>query len=226
MEENNIVSKKKNNNKIIIVLLITATAISLFLGGFFVAKNFISNKNNSDEKDIKKPKIIKTKDVKKLTLFQVSVNGITISFPSNKYEFEAAGWKWDKEKAKTDLASGYSMPGGRIGEAPGGVVVSVTNLSGKTQVLEDCIIDDGDFYNSNSKDKVFFVGGLNYNSTEDDVRNTLTNLGYKNVVTRNYENSNYYDYYLDDNKENFKDHISFYFYKGKIKSVSIYTTAK
>ncbi len=216
---------KNKKKKVIITLIIIIAALLIFIFGFKAAREFIENRSNKTviENNIK-PKIIKTKDVNKLTMFQASINGITINMPSNKYEFEAAGWKWNEEKAKVDVKAGYSIPGGFIGKRSVGGEVLVVNLSGKTEHVEDCTIQGIDFnYSSKKRDNVYFIGGLNFNSKENDVKDTMTKLGYKNPKINKVESSTYYRYFKEDNQNNYGDYIEFYFFKGTIKTVSIYT---
>lgn len=221
-------SSKSTKNNSSVNMLISILVILLLFGGVFIAGKFFINPRTKDNKSSdKKIKITKTKDVKKLTLLQVSVNGITISFPSNRNEFEAAGWNLNNENNELDLGSGLSMSGGHIGEKAGGADISFINLSGKTMKLNDCSIDDATFYNSsNKREKIYFVGGLNYNSTEDEIKTTMESLGYKNVEIKKNETEASYSYFLYDKKENSKDYIEIQFNKGKIKTVSVYTSGQ
>ena len=155
------------------------------------------------------------------------VKGVKISVPATKESFANTGWTWDEKYANTDLATGYTTSGGRLGKYPGGAVVSVINNSGQTKKIQDCIIDSITFYNpGDGSENVTFIGGLNYNSTTNDVKTTFYKLGYKAGKERNYEKSNYYTYYLNDNSSNYRDYIEFSFFDGTIRSVTIKSSIK
>lgn len=155
------------------------------------------------------------------------VKGVKISVPATKESFANTGWTWDAKYANTDLATGYTTSGGRLGNYPGGAVVSVINNSGQTKKIQDCTIDSITFYNpGDGSENVTFIGGLNYNSTANDVKSTFSKLGYKAGKERNYEKSNYYTYYLNDNSSNYRDYIEFSFFDGAIKSVTIKSSIK
>lgn len=158
-----------------------------------------------------------------LKINQASYNGVTITFPATKESFNGTGWTWDAKYADTDLANNYTTTGGRIGKYPGGVVVSVVNTSGETKKIQDCTIDTATFYNpKDGSENVTFIGGLDYSSTIDQVKTTMSNLGYNNVDERNYDTANYLKYYKDDNKDNYRDYIEFYYYKDSINSVTVH----
>lgn len=184
----------------------------------------VNDENNNQQLEEEKED---TDSVTDNALFQAKVNGITVKFPATKESFDGTGWKWSEKYANTDLASGYTTSGGRIGTAPGGVVVTVINNSGETKHISDCIIDDGTFYNpeDGSKD-VIFVGGLNFSSTADEVKSVMNNLGYSNLKEKKYDNSVYLDYYLDNDQSNYKDYIEFYYYNNVLKSIGIFTSGK
>lgn len=155
------------------------------------------------------------------------VKGVRISVPATKESFANTGWEWDAKYANTDLATGYTTSGGRLGKYPGGAVISVINNSGQTKKIQDCTIDSITFYNpGDGSENVTFIGGLNYNSTTNDVKSTFSKLGYKAGKERNYEKSNYYTYYLNDNSSNYRDYIEFSFFDGAIRSVTIKSSIK
>ena len=59
---------KNNKKKVIITLIVIIAALLLFIFGFKAAREFIENRSNKTViENNKKPKIIKTKDVNKLT---------------------------------------------------------------------------------------------------------------------------------------------------------------
>ena len=155
------------------------------------------------------------------------VKGAKISVPATKESIANTGWVWDAKYGNTDLATGYTTSGGRLGKYPGGAVVSVINNSGQTKKIQDCTIDSITFYNpGDGSENVTFIGGLNYNSTTNDVKSTFSKLGYKAGKERNYEKSNYYTYYLNDNSSNYRDYIEFSFFDGTIRSVTIKSSIK
>ena len=155
------------------------------------------------------------------------VNGVKISVPATKDSFVGTGWEWDAKYANTDLATGYTTSGGRLGKYPGGAVINVINKSGQTKKIQDCTIDSITFYNpGDGSENVTFIGGINYTSSADTVKATFSKLGYKNVKERNYDESNYYTFYMNDNTSNYRDYIEFYYFKGSIKSVSIKSSVK
>ena len=161
------------------------------------------------------------------TINSAIVNGVTITLPATKESFVGTGWEWDPKYANTDLATGYTTSGGRMGKYPGGAVVSVVNKSGQTKKIQDCTIDYITFYNpKNGSENVTFIGGLNYNSTSAEVKSAFSKMGYKNLKERNYDSSNYYTYYLNDNTSNYRDYIEFYFYKNTLNSVTIRSSVK
>ena len=51
----------------------------------------------------------------------------------------------------------------------------------------------------------------------------VVELGYSNPKINKVESSTYYRYFKEDNQNNYADYIEFYFFKGTIKTVSIYT---
>ena len=57
--------------------------------------------------------------------------------------------------------------------------------------------------------------------TENDVTTIMSSLGYKNAKVSKYENSVYYKYFVNDDQNNFKNYIEFYFYNSIIKSVTV-----
>ena len=153
---------------------------------------------------------------------QASYNGVLISFPATKEAFKGTGLTWDEDYAQRDLATGYTTSGGRLGKYPGGISISVVNLSGQTKKIEDCVIDLAIFNNpKDGSENVTFIGGINYNSTKEDVQNTMKSLGYKNVKANDYERSNYYRYFLNDDDHNYRDYIEFYFFDNVLSSVTI-----
>lgn len=87
------------------------------------------------------------------------------------YTIEATGWDINKKMENDHLDPGLSISGGRIGKYPGGAVISFINRSNSEKKLKDCDIDDIVFYNpNNKKENVYFVGGINYNSTENEIK--------------------------------------------------------
>lgn len=243
-------SPKKNNTLVIVLiavmLVVIVGAILLFTGVF--NKDETPNKenetNNTEEKkeeeEITPPENNDsttteeqennntevpptTSEITKIS--QANVKGTLISFPATKESFKNTGWVWDENYAKKDLATGYTTSGGRIGTYPGGVVVSVINNSGTTKKIEDCVIDDAYFYNpKDGSEDVTFIGGITYSSKEKDVKSKMASLGFKNPKISNYDKANYYEYYLDDDQNNFKDYIQFYFYDGVLNYVAIITS--
>lgn len=218
-------------NKILIIILSIAIVLMLIVIIFvLIAKNTdvllkddinTPSDNIQDDNDNEQEE---NENNNELSLNQANVNGTIISFPAKKEDFIETGWEWDIEYATNELKSGYTTSGGRIGKFPGGVVVSVINKSGETKLIEDCIIDDGTFYNpKDSSENVFFIGGLNFNSSEEEVKNTMSSLGYNNVKERVIDSSSFYNYYLDDNQDNYKNYIEFFFYDGVINYIGIYT---
>lgn len=159
-----------------------------------------------------------------LSLLEASVNGVKIKFPATKEAFANTDWTWDENYANKMLDSGYTTSGGRIGSYPGGVVVSVINNSNEIKKIQDCTIDDATFCNpKDGNSNVTFIGGINYKSTEAEVKNIMESLGYKNVKISNYGDSSYYTYYLNDDPNEYKNKFEINFYKGVINSISIYT---
>ncbi len=164
-------------------------------------------------------------NLSELSLFEVAINNNVIKFPTTKESFVDTGWTWDEKYANKIIDTGYTTTGGRIGKYPGGVVVTVINNSNEQKKIQDCIIDDATFYNpGDNSENVTFIGGLNYDSTEEDVKKTMLNLNYKNAKEKKYDNQSYYDYYMNDDQNNYKNYIEFYFYNGVIKSISIFTS--
>lgn len=232
--------KKKNQGVIWLLIIIIVLVISF--GGYILYAN-LANKNEIDinqttitsttstttttkQSIINNNEIEIKDDLNTLSLFEVAIDNNIIKFPATKESFANTGWVWDEKYANKSIDTGYTTTGGRIGNPPGGVVVTVINNSGVQKKIQDCIIDDATFYNpGDNSENVTFIGGLNYNSSEENVKSVMTNLGYKNMKEKNYDNqSYYYDYYMDDDQNNYKDYIEFYFYNGVIKSVSIFTS--
>lgn len=183
--------------------------------------------NNVVENNIVENNIVENNNVEnkeELSLLEACVNGITIKFPATKENFANTGWTWNENYANKMIDSGYTTSGGRIGSYPGGVVVSVVNNSNEIKKIQDCTIDDATFYNpKDGSSNVTFIGGINYNSTESEVKSTMDLLGYKNVKISNYDTSSYYTYFLNDDQNEYKNKIEFNFYNGVISSISIYT---
>lgn len=178
--------------------------------------------NNVVENNVVENNNVENKE--ELSLLEACVNGITIKFPATKENFANTGWTWNENYANKMIDSGYTTSGGRIGSYPGGVVVSVVNNSNEIKKIQDCTIDDATFYNpKDGSSNVTFIGGINYNSTESEVKSTMDLLGYKNVKISNYDTSSYYTYFLNDDQNEYKNKIEFNFYNGVISSISIYT---
>lgn len=183
-----------------------------------IENNIVENniiENNSIENNVVENKV-------DLSLSEVSVNGVKIKIPATKESFANTGWTWDEKYANKMLDSGYTTSGGRIGDYPGGVVVSVVNNFNEIKKIQDCTIDSATFYNpEDGSENVTFIGGINYGSTEAEVKSVMESLGYKNVKISNYDTSSYYTYYLNDDQNEYRNKTEFYFYKGVLKSVSI-----
>lgn len=228
--------EKKNNTTILIVIIAILVLALIGLG----AKMFLGN--NKADKDDGNKDTPPTQEVETgkseetpttpatppandpTSISQAVVNGVTINFPCTKEAFNGTGWSWDEKYAKTDLAANYTTSGGRIGQYPGGVVVSVINDSTETKHIEDCTIDDGTFYNPGDGSKsITFVGGIDFSYNIDNVKEKMTSLGYKNVKESTVEKSVNLSYFLNDDQNNFKDQIVFNFYDNVLKSVEIRT---
>ena len=230
--------KKKNNTVLIIVLVVVGVLAMMGVGCVLVIgtlyKNFKGQYEEiesvyEDTKETIKEEMEEQKTPTKQTtasdqLFQVNINGVTINFPCTKDDFKGTGWEWDEKYAKKDLASNYTTSGGRIGKYPGGVIVNVINKSQETKHIEDCIIDDGTFYNpKDGSEKITFVGGLTYDSTITEVKNKMNSLGYTNVKETTIDNSVFLTYYKDNDQNDFRNKIEFYFYNDVISYISILT---
>ena len=153
---------------------------------------------------------------------EASYKGVTIKAPATKESFNGTGWTWDEDKKDLELKTGYTTSGGRIGEYPGGVVVGILNTSGETKKYQDCIIDSLTFYNpKDNSENVTFIGGLNYNSTIEQVKSTMKTLGHEaKLKERDYETSKYLKYNFNPDYE-YRDYIEFYYYKDVLQSVTI-----
>lgn len=156
--------------------------------------------------------------------FQASVNGTIITFPCTKEAFEPTGLAWDPDYVDIDLATGYTTSGGRIGDNPGGIVVTVVNNTGETRKVPDCVIDDACFYMGGTEDFVF-PGGITRTSTIDDVNGYWAGLGIPASAAYN-EGSMYtvvYHYLNPDDPYNTKNKIKYTFFDGVLDSVYICT---
>lgn len=229
--------KGSNNNTIIIIILI---AVALIVGGLLLGGKDEKNNDNKETTTTKTTTTTSNVPIRtttnnivpnttqkpinsELSLNEARYNGVTISIPATKESFYETGWNWDNEYTNTDLDPGYSTIGGRIGEYPGGVTVNVSNNSNTVKKVKDCTIDIAIFYNpEDGSEDVTFVGGIKYTSTIDEVKQIMTNLGYKNGKEDIYEESTYLTYYKDDdNYNNFSSYTEFYFYNGKLDHVTI-----
>lgn len=237
--------KGKNNNTIIIIILI---AVALIIGGLLLGGKDENNNDNKETTTTKKigsikdnyqnktqkvptttttnkiiPNTTQKPENDNLALNEAKYNGVTITIPATKESFVGTGWTWDNEYTNTDLDPGYSTIGGRIGEYPGGVTVNVSNNSNTVKKVKDCTIDIAIFYNpEDGSENVSFIGGINYSSTIDEVKQIMSNLGYKNGEEDIYEESTYLTYYKNDDKlNNFASYTEFYFYNGKLDHVTI-----
>lgn len=154
--------------------------------------------------------------------FQVQVNGKIVTFPCTKEAFDGTGLEWDADYADTDLASGYTTSGGRIGEAPGGIVVSVVNLSDETRKIGDCVIDDATFY-FEGDDEFLFPGGITKDSTVEDVDALWEGVEPDYVYDK--DNAYYVTYkYTDpENPYGASNKIEYQFFNGKLKCISVMT---
>jgi len=232
-------NEKKSNSGLIVLVIILIICV-LGLGGYLIY-NLTSNKNEVNNNQTittitttttttsttsrVNENVDQKEDLSAISLFEVAVDNNIIKFPATKESFANTGWVWDEKYANKTIDTGYTTTGGRIGKYPGGVVVTVINNSGEQKKIQDCIIDDATFYNpGDGSENVTFIGGLNYNSSEEDVKKVMSNLGYQNVKEKINETQSYYDYYMNDDQNNFKNYIEFYFYNGVIKSVSIFTS--
>ena len=152
---------------------------------------------------------------------QAQYKNVTISFPATKDSFNGTGWTWDSTNAERTLKTGYTTSGGRIGSYPGGVVVSVVNMTGQDQLVKDCKIDAGTFYNpKDGSEDVRFIGGIHYGMQPDQVKAAMANKGFKKLDERPYEDSLYLKYQFNAERSTV-DYIEFYFYKGTMNSVTI-----
>lgn len=153
---------------------------------------------------------------------EASYKGVTIKAPATKESFNGTGWTWDEDKKDLELKTGYTTSGGRIGEYPGGVVVGIQNTSGETKKYQDCIIDSLTFYNpKDNSENVTFIGGINYNSTIEQVKSIMKNLGHESKLKEtDYETSKYLKYNFNADYE-YRDYIEFYYYKDVLQSVTI-----
>lgn len=220
-------TEKGNNNNIIIIIILIAVGlivVGLLLGGNDKEKN--DNKNTTTTRTTTNnivPNTTQKPVNSELALNEARYNGITISIPATKESFNGTGWEWNNEYTNIDLEPGYSSVGGRIGEYPGGVTVNVSNNTNSIKKVKDCTINIAIFYNpEDGSEDVTFVGGINYSSTVDEVKQIMTNLGYKNGEEDIYEESTYLTYYKDDdNYNNFTSYTEFFFYNGKLANVSI-----
>lgn len=206
------------------VLIALIICFSVTGCGFKKQQGVVPNDNNSDnviKEDAKKEENKGNASNVSLKINQAQYNGVVITIPATKESFIGTNWTWDSKYAQKDLATGYTTSG-RIGSYPGGVVVGVINVSGQTKKIEDCTIDSATFYNPNDgSENVYFIGGINYTSTENDVTSAMSSLGYKNVKATKYDDAAYYRYFANDDQGNYKNYIEFSFYKIVLKSVSV-----
>ena len=174
-----------------------------------------TNTNNNNE-------VLSSNDI-----LQATVNNVRIKFPATKDSFNGTGWAWDERYATKKLDTGYTSSGGRIGSFPGGVVVGVVNLSGEVKEIQDCVIDDGTFYNpKDGSNNVVFVGGITFSSTIEEVKTKMSELKYSNVKETIIDATSKYKYYKDDNQNNYKDYIEFTFNNGTLTDVGIFTSGQ
>ena len=214
-EPQKVVEEPKKNNTLGILVFIIGLGLILF--GAFGTNLLLKTETTPVDNE-------KTDTSNKPLLFQVTVNGSTINFPCTKEAFDDTGWSWDEKYAKADIEGGYTTSGGRIGEYPGGVVVSVINKTQETKHIEDCTIDDGTFYNpEDDSNQITFIGGLTFSSTVEEVKEKMEELGYKNPKESPSEDAIYLRYFLEDNPDDYKNYIEFYFNNNIIKSVDIKT---
>lgn len=215
-----------------LVLIAFIICFSVTGCGFKKQQDIVPNDNNIDnviKEEIKNEEDNETTNQGSTNVSNVSLkinqaqyNNVVITIPATKESFNGTNWTWDSKYAKRDLATGYTTSGGRIGSYPGGVVVGVINVSGQTKKIEDCTIDSATFYNPNDgSENVYFIGGINYTSTENDVTTIMSSLGYKNAKVSKYDNSVYYRYFANDDQNNYKNYIEIYFYNSVIKSVTV-----
>ena len=143
-----------------------------------------------------------------------------------KEAFEGTGLEWDEKYEDVDLADGCAASGGRLGEYPGGIVVSAINLSGETKKIPDCAIDDATFYFGDENDEFKFPGGITKDSGIEDVNDLWEGVEPNRIYDKD---DAYYVEYRYENPENpysSENKIEYRFFKGELKSVSIMTDGR
>ena len=239
------VKAPKSNTALIVIMLIFILALAGLVVKMYLDNNKKSDnsgnstnytENNNNESDLSNQTTETDATTTETTtntdniavsndMFQATVNGVQIKFPATKASFEGTGWTWDEKYATKKLDTGYTGSGGRIGTYPGGVVVSVVNTSGEMKEIQDCVIDDGTFYNpKDGSNDVVFIGGLTYSATKDQVKSKMAELNYTNVKESTVDALTNYRYYKDNNESNYKDYIEFSFYNEVLSNVSIFTS--
>ena len=155
--------------------------------------------------------------------FEVEIDGHKIGLPATKEDFDKIGWEWDPKRAEEHIDSGYTTSGGRIGKYPGGVVVNVVNNSGELKKISECQIDMMTFYNpKDGSENIKFIGGLNFNSTLDQIKSTMDRLGFKNPKVYDKDKLVNYKYYENnDSKNMYHSYIEFEFYNNEFKEVTL-----
>ena len=155
--------------------------------------------------------------------YEVEIDGNRIGLPASKEDFDKVGWEWDPKHAESHLDTGYTTSGGRIGKYPGGVVVSVINNTGELKKISECPIDSMTFFNpKDNSENIKFIGGLDFNSTLDQVKSAMEKLGFKDPKV--YEVDKYVTYrYFEDNdsKNNYSSYIEFKFYDDVFNEVTL-----
>jgi hypothetical protein len=211
---------KKNHNLVAIIIILVCIAVSV---------GVIIFRNKSEDTPTPTPTPNQTPtpdvDVNSLAINQALVNGIVITFPTTKDSFAPLNWTWDEAYAKNDVEPGASSDGGRIGTAPGGVTVMVTNKNSETKHVEDCSIYSATFFNpKDGSENVTFVGGLGYTSNPEAVKNRMIQLGYTKVSENTAGENTYLRYFLNDDSMNTNDYIEFYFQGNVVQTVTLSVT--
>lgn len=154
---------------------------------------------------------------------QVIVNGHAISLPSNTTNFIDAGLEIQEKDLDKTVEVSYFGTTVNLGKYPAYVTATIISPDDELINIKDGVVADVSFHNpKDGTNDVTFYGSITYNSSVEDVKKVMTNLGFT-VEEREYPNSKYMTFYKDNDKSNYKDYIEYYFYKDVITSVSVNT---
>lgn len=221
-------SKKLETGKTLSIVGIVISSIKILLTIiiiiFFSASIFTIIFDDIKEELYDEHEIFDKKDVNNLEMDEVKYNDVLISFSIDYDELEKLNIDLTNDYINNIVEPGKTSKAGRIGKLPGGADIEVINESSFNKKVKDCEVYKATFNNpEDDSERVFFVGGINYKTSEEEVKNIMKNLRYTSVIEETSEEGISLKYFDDDDKDEF---IIFQFSNNILKTVTIQMESK